>query len=114
VSRKGWKQSEREAAALVGGQRFPANMGGPVDYESDLIVGQDKNVKTAPLAQVERWAQDIETVGHNAGKVGLLTVKRSAGVGHKTPRLVVMTSAMFAKLFHQLKEAVRGLPQGGE
>lgn len=98
VSRTKWKQREREAAALVKGQRYPANVGGPVDVESDGYVCQVKERRTLSLAALEALAVEIERVGTQKQKAGMVMVKRSAGRGVPTPFLVVMTEAVFRHL----------------
>jgi hypothetical protein len=91
VSRTGWKRAERAAAALLGGRRHPANVGGLVDAESDGVVAQVKERKHLSLAQLEALAVEIARVGGQKDKAGIVMVKRSAGRGVPTPWLIVMT-----------------------
>ena len=93
-----WKQFERDAARLLGGRRYPANSGGRVDVESDRYVAQVKLVKTCSLASLEALAVEMEQIGAEKGKVGLVVVKRRAGRGTPTPPLVVMTEDAFRAL----------------
>lgn len=86
-----WKREERQAAALIGGTRYPANSGGRVDAEGPGVVAQVKHVKRLSLAQIEALAVEAATLGQQKGKIGLLVVKRRAGQGQVTPRLVVLT-----------------------
>lgn len=97
MSRGHWKHLERDAAALVGGQRYPANQGGRVDVESDGYVVQTKERGTLSLRELETLALELERIGFQrpSPKLGIVIVKRSAGRGAKTPRLVVMTEAVF-------------------
>lgn len=98
MSRHGWKQREREAARLVGGKRYPANVGGSVDVESSDYIAQVKNVKRFSLLQLEGEALEIERVANIKNKVGLVMVRRSAGKGKETPWLVCMTASMFREM----------------
>ena len=90
-----WKHEERQAARLLGGVRYPANSGGRVDVEGPGIVAQVKNVRRLSLARLEALAVEMERLGTQQGKTGLLVVKRRAGRGQPTPRLVVMTEAVW-------------------
>src|SRR5215470_17301785 len=93
-----WKRHERETAGLIGGRRYPANSGGPVDAESSWAVAQAKHVRRLSLAELERLAVEGERQGAQRAKVGLVVVKRRAGRGLPTPVLVVMTAAMFRQM----------------
>lgn len=73
-----WKQEERQVARLLGGNRYPANSGGRVDVEA------------LPL--------EMQAVGAESGKVGVVVIKRRAGSGRDTPRLVVMTEEVWRRL----------------
>ncbi len=88
-----WKQFERDAARLLGGQRYPANSGGRVDVETDDVVAQVKHRKTMSVPELERWATEIEQIGAEKSKVGLVVVKRRAGRGRPTKALVILTLA---------------------
>ena len=98
MSRTGWKKSERDAASLLHGKRFPANQGGVVDVESDLYVAQVKSVKRFSLLKLERECREIERVGIPKNKIGLVLIKRSAGKGKETDWLVCMTAGMFREM----------------
>ena len=105
MSRHWWKQREREAAAIIGGKRYPANQGGDVDCESEGFVCQVKERRTLSLAALERLATEIERIGVQKSKrgphrkLGLVMVKRSPGRGHgRTPWLIVMTEAVFKEM----------------
>ena len=93
-----WKAEERQVARMLGGHRYPANSGGRVDVESDQYVAQVKLVKTLSLAQLEELCVEMAALGQERGKVGLVTVKRRAGRGTPTPRLVVMTEGVWVTL----------------
>ncbi|MCI0409675.1 MAG: hypothetical protein L0191_14125 [Acidobacteria bacterium] len=85
-------------ARLLGGRRYPANSGGRVDVEGPTVVAQVKHVRTLSLAQLEALALEMAAVGSQRGKIGLLVVKRRAGRGHDTPRLVVLTEGAWHRL----------------
>lgn len=104
MSRTNWKQVEREAAALFGTRRFPANMGGRLDFghAESWFVGQVKNPLRMSLAEIEALAMEMESAGFQSGRVGVLVVKRSAGTGVQTPRLIVMTDNAWLALMRRL------------
>lgn len=70
-------------------------MGGYVDVESDGIVAQVKERRTLSLAQLEALAVEIERIGAQKSKAGIVMVKRSAGRGVCTPWLIVMHESVF-------------------
>lgn len=82
-------------ARLLRGHRYPGNSGGRVDVESPQVVVQVKHVRTLSLAKLEALALEMEAVGAKRGKAGLVVVKRRAGRGHDTPRLIVMTEEVW-------------------
>src|SRR5262245_41210617 len=90
-----WKAEERQVARLLGGQRHWANSGHRVDVESLRYVCQVKHRRVCSLAELERLALEMEKFGRARGKTGIVVVKRRAGRGQPTPRLVVMTQGVF-------------------
>jgi hypothetical protein len=98
VGDKPWKAEERRAAGLCGGTRFPANGGGRVDFEGSAYVGQVKHVRRLSLAGLEALAVEVASIGAAQGKAGVVVVKRRAGSGCLTTRLVVMTDDTFKRL----------------
>ena len=66
VSRGHWKQKEREAAAIIGGKRYPANQRGPADCESSGMSAQVKERRTLSLAQIEALAWNHAGRRHTA------------------------------------------------
>jgi hypothetical protein len=48
--------------------------------------------------QLEELALESERLGGEASKAGLLVVKRRAGAGHETPRLIVMTETAWRQM----------------
>ncbi len=95
---KAWKHEERRVARLLGGRRYAANTGGRVDVESPTVVAQVKHVQRLSLAQLEELCVEMAALGQEQGKVGLVTVKRRAGKGIHTERLVVMTEGVWVAL----------------
>jgi hypothetical protein len=93
-----WKQEARHAAALFGGQRFRGAPGSPIGFEADGIVGQFRHVSRLSLVQLEELALESERLGGEASKAGLLVVKRRAGAGYETPRLIVMTEMAWRQM----------------
>jgi len=94
MSDRCWKAEERAVAHLVKGTRYPANSGGRVDVEGPNMVVQVKHVQRVSLAQLEALAVEMAALGATRGKAGVV-VKRRAGRGMVTPRLVVMTEGVF-------------------
>src|SRR5689334_3128832 len=90
-----WKAEERHVARLVEGKRYPANQGGRVDVEGGDCIVQVKHRRTLSLAQLESLALELESLGNACKKAGLVVVKRRAGKGMPTPRLIVMTESVW-------------------
>jgi hypothetical protein len=80
---------------LIGGQRYPANQGGLIDVESAQYVAQCKEVRVLSLAALEALALAIEREAEIRAKIGLVIVKRRAGRGMRTPKLVILTARQF-------------------
>jgi len=87
-------------ARLLGGRRFPANTGGRVDVEGPTVIAQVKHRRTLSLAALETLAVEAVEAGRTRGKLGILVVKRRAGRGWPTTRMVVMTEAAW-RLVHR-------------
>ena len=99
MSDRAWKAEERNVARRLGGVRYPANSGGRVDVEGPGVVVQVKHVRRLALAQLEALAVDMAQIGAKRGKAGIVVVKRRAGRGKPTTRLVVMTQAVFERVY---------------
>ncbi len=108
---KPWKHEERQAARLIGGRRHPANSGGRIDAEASGIVVQVKHVGRLSLAQLEALAVEADQLGAQRGKVGAVVVKRRAGRGKTTPRLVVMTETAYRAMHIHAERQVMASPQ---
>lgn len=95
-----WKAEERRAAAMFGAQRFAANTGGVIDFETEGYVGQVKHVRRLSLAALEALALEMERLGFQktAQRCGVVLVKRRAGRGRRTPRLIVFTETAWRSL----------------
>ena len=105
MSRRGWKQIERDAASLFGTTRYPANMGHRLDFESPFFVGQVKNTRVYALHALETLAKEMAEIGKEKidretgrNKIGVVVIKRSGGSGTKTPKLIVMTEGEWLRL----------------
>ncbi len=83
---KPWKQLEREVARLLGGSRYPANSGGRVDVESSTVVAQVKHVRTLSLAALEALAVEMERIGEEQGKIGVVVGQAAGWPGQGNPR----------------------------
>jgi len=58
-----WKRAERQAAALFGGRRYPANTGGCVDEEGPTMIAQVKHRRTLSLGALEGFAVEAAEAG---------------------------------------------------
>lgn len=101
MGNKSWKQREREVGELVGGKRYPANQGGLVDVEGPNFVVQVKERKTLSLAELNRLVEEIEGIGKERGKYGLVAVKLRKGKGHPTEMLIVQTAKQWRRLTNE-------------
>jgi len=108
MTSKPWKRFERDVGKLIGGKRYPANLGGGVDVESPYLVIQCKNVKTMPLAALEKLANEIAIEGKESEKVGVVAIKRRAGAGVPTKTLFVFTEDAWRALVARVENLVMG------
>lgn len=95
---RAWKAEERAVARLLAGARCPANSGGRVDVIGPGIVAQVKHVRTCSLARLEAIAVEMAALGQQHGGAGVVMVKRRAGRGQPTPRLIIMTDRVWRHL----------------
>ena len=107
MSDRPWKHEERQVARLLGGKRHPANSGHRVDVESDRFICQVKHRRTLSLAQLEALALELDHLGRTQTKLGIVCVKRRAGRGQKTPRLIVMTEAVWLQMMTLQSKAIK-------
>lgn len=96
-----WKELERQVGRIINGKRFWSSSGGPIDVESDRLVCQVKHRKIMSLREIEAEAVQIERVGQEKGKAGILCIKRKGGKGTPTPLLVCMTEQTFKGLWER-------------
>jgi hypothetical protein len=66
--------------------------------DSARYVAQVKHVSRLSLAELEWLALEIAAIGQEKNKIGLVVLKRKAGRGCKTPRLICMTEEVLHKL----------------
>lgn len=78
MSRTGWKQVEREAAAALGGARFWANAGEREDVETRLFVAQVKNPRRLSLNELGLLVDEMTLRGFDLLKLPVVLVKQSA------------------------------------
>ncbi len=90
-----WKQMERDVGELVGGKRFPANQGGRVDVSGPFHVVQCKERRALSLEQLTQLVEEIEQIGLQQGKVGLVAVKVRRGRGKPSPILIVQSATQW-------------------
>lgn len=91
-----WKSAERRAAGLIGGKRYPANLGQAVDVESSWACAQVKEVARLSLAELTALAMQAEREGARRSKSGVVFVRYRHGRGrHAAPMLVVMTETVW-------------------
>lgn len=108
MSDRHWKAEERAVARLLDGTRYPANSGGRVDVEGPRYIAQVKNMRVCSLAELERLALEMERLGMEQNKVGVVCIKRRGGAGRPTPRLIVLTEAVWQTLGESTAAHQRG------
>lgn len=111
MSRTGWKQCERDAAAVLGCRRFWANAGERADADSPIFACQVKNPKRLSLAELERLVEEMTVLGLDSNRLPVVAVKRSGGSGRPTPMLFVVPGDAFV-LLRELYEAWGSAPVG--
>ena len=79
-------------------------MGHRVDFEGPSYAGQVKNVRTLSLAALEALAIEMERLGAQRSKIGVVVVKRSAGAGRATPHLICLTEGAWRELCGRLPQ----------
>lgn len=88
------KQFERECAAFVGGFRYPADTGGRVDVESQLVVAQCKKTKGLSHQQLANLALEMQREGYARNKLGVVLHQVPPGPGRKGIGLITFTWEM--------------------
>ncbi len=88
MSKTGWKQVERDAAALIGARRCWANAGEREDANSPLFAQQVKNPARMSLSELGLLVEEMTVRGIDAGKIPMVVVKQSAR--RPTQTLVVL------------------------
>ena len=68
-------------------------------FAAEVQLGRPKHVRRLSLAELETLAVGMEQSGARASKAGAAVVKRRAGSGRETPRLMVMTERAWCRLF---------------
>jgi|SRR3990167_2598000 len=113
MSRTGWKQVERNAAALIGAKRHWANAGEREDADSPYFAAQVKNTKQLPLDQLTCLVEEMIVLGINTGRIPIVFVKQSAR--RPTPLLVVLPADAWFLLWKTfgLEDAVTTLSLDG-
>jgi len=105
-----WKQFERDAATFLGGQRYPANQGGPIDIEGPMAIGQCKKKTTMSHCALAKEVAAIDQLANPKGKLGavLHAVPRQKGV--PPVKMITMSWEMFDQWFSlQTSTAYRSL-----
>ena len=108
---EGWKQHERDSAALIDGKRFPANQGGRVDVEGPWAIGQCKHVRTLSLMALTKLADEMHKAGLAAKKIGVVFAKIKMGAGRPASRLVVMHEEQWRLMLEEIRQ-VKGTTHG--
>jgi len=113
VSRTNWKQIERDAASLFGLARFPANMGGRIDFgprhpQHAPFIGQVKNPKVQSLNVLTKLVEEMDAIAakeaysYSASDLdgrehfGVVVVKLSNK--RPTPKLVVFSEDTWLRI----------------
>jgi len=108
VSKTGWKQVERDAAACLGSTRHWANEGGRVDVKSDHFAAQVKNPAKQPLAELTRLVEEMTVLGIDTGRVPVVLVKESCR--RPTPLLAVLPAQALQFIWETLICHLTDLP----
>ncbi len=86
----GWKKIERLCAEIIGGTRYPANVGGAIDVESETWAGQVKHLRECSLEALTALCETTDAEAKKRGKLGMVLVKVKRGRGKMSPVLCVM------------------------
>ena len=95
MSSQQWKQTERDVGLIVGGTRYPANSGDRVDIETPLYVVQVKERKALSLEILTQLVEEMESIGKQRSKKGLVAVKVCRGKGRASPILIVQSATQW-------------------
>ena len=96
-----WKIFEAESAALFGVHRAWANSGHRLDFprpdelDDAPAIGQCKQVQRMSLEELTALAEEMEALGLQSEKLGVVCIKVRRGKGKKSAPLVVMTFPMW-------------------
>jgi len=90
-----WKQFERDCAAFIGGKRYPANMGGPIDVEGPTCIGQCKKKTSMSHVDLAKQTQAIHSLGMAANKLGVVLHQVPRAKGAPATRMITMSWEMF-------------------
>lgn len=90
---------ELECAEFIGGWRYPADTGGPVDVESELCVGQSRKRKGMSHPTLSQLATKIETIGFERRKLGVVLHQVPPGRGKQSVKMITMTWNTFDEWF---------------
>lgn len=93
------KRDELLAAKALGGARFPADSGGPVDVETDLLAVQVKGSQTVPSDR-QLAALDSARGGAKGNQVGCAVFVRHQGVGREMRAVIMFDLHEFAERHH--------------
>jgi hypothetical protein len=95
---------ERRAAAIFGGRRFPASIGGPADFETERFVGQVKNTNRLSQGELGRLCEQIAEYGFSRGKLGVVVTKAAAGRGNETPIIISATAEVWKRILAEFRK----------
>ena len=73
---------------------------------------RSSSARVLSLAALEALAVEAAGLGRTRDKVGVLVVKRRAGTGRPTPRLVVLTENTWRILSARISDEQGRVPQG--
>lgn len=108
-----WKNEERRVAELLHGKRVILSY--PFDVETDQFLVEVKYRAGLPLTALEEAVRRIDWIAQKKGKVGFVVIKRKAGPGIETPRIVAMSMETFLDLHgHKWHQEINECAEAGE
>ena len=94
-----WKEFERQAAAFLGGTRYTANQGGPVDVEGPTALGQCKKKTTMSHRELAKEVAKMDSWARAKGKLGVVLHQMPRQKDCPSVKMITMSWEMFDDWF---------------